>query len=203
MNAACGYQIYASPPFSSRILDEGVDFEMDIKQNANGNIVISDGKHDEAQYVIKMKGLSSISEATDLDNTHNNNNDHNSNLNLVNTEDSHFPSVAGHDADSQQTTRFSEKATSILLSPLPYRSASPFSSIETKISSVKQDPPVHDQNDDDSLTDLVTCSEPEQPSLKYSIHKVTEYFVESTRLSQSSFCPPGNGNWFINGKLSV
>ncbi|EED13443.1 hypothetical protein TSTA_059290 [Talaromyces stipitatus ATCC 10500] len=116
------------------------------------------------------------------------------------TSSSIYTPATVHTADTQSTMSGHDNTqTRILKSPL-----SPLSLLKLFLQRNQSSSSVQDIHDDTDIYTLkVYEEETESIPLKDTIQKITEYAVVSTRLSESSVYLPGNGNWFISGKVPV
>ncbi|PCG96090.1 Hypothetical protein PENO1_070190 [Penicillium occitanis (nom. inval.)] len=204
INAACGYHVYSTSRHSRRVSDASKT--EDENNRLNGDDVST---HSEIEHQADLDDASSETKINppSLHTTYTNNTSNH----IKSTTTTHSSTVAGHDNSPIFPSPLSLiRSLSKRKNLPPPTLLPPFASSSSSSQSQPQNHyqlhtyPRHYDDDIDRTTpnEIIAYDVTDTIPLQDSIQKVTEYVVVSTRLSQaSSVCPPGNGNWFINGRL--
>lgn len=206
INVACGYHVYSTPRHDRRISDATKTGYEENRLNGDDVSTHSDIEHEadlnDASSETKINPLSLHSTYT------NNNTNHIKSTTTIHTHATQSSTVAGHDNSPIFPSPLSLLRSLSKRKNLPPPTLLPpfASSSSSQQNHYQLHPyPRHDDNDDidrNTLDEIIAYDVTDTIPLQDSIRKVTEYVVVSTRLSQaSSVCPPGNGNWFINGRV--
>jgi hypothetical protein len=205
INGACGYHVYSTPQHSRRVSDATKTEDEDNRLTEDGISVHSDIEHQgELDDASSETGMNPSSDTTYT------NNNINHIESTIHTDNTHSSTVAGH--DNSQTSPVFPSPLSSLRSLSKRKNLPPPTLLPPFASSSSSPQPYHYQlntfhrdNDDDidrnTLDEIIAYDVTDTIPLQDSIRKVTEYVVVSSRLSQASAHPPGNGNWFINGRV--
>lgn len=211
VNSACGYHVYSIPRHSKGVSDATKTGDDENRLNGDDVSTHSDFEHqadlDDASSETKINPPS-----LHIRYTNNTTNHIKSTTTTIHAD----TTVTGH--DNTQNSPLFPSPLSLLRSlskrkQLPPPTLLPAFASSSSSSQSQSQPSNHYQlhtyprnNDDEidrtTVNEIIAYDVTDTIPLQDSIRKVTEYVVVSTRLSQaSSVCPPGNGNWFINGRV--
>jgi hypothetical protein len=209
INAVCGYHVYSTPRHGRRVSD--AIKTGDEENRLNGDDI---NTHSHLEHQAELDDANSETEINPTSSntayTNNNANQIKSINSTIHTNTTHPSNVAGHD-NTRNSPIFPSPLS--LLRSLSKRKnlppptlLPPFASSSSQPSNHYQLHTYHPHDNDDidrnTLDEIIAYDVTDTIPLQDSIQKVTEYVVVSTRLSQvSSVCPPGNGNWFISGRV--
>lgn len=218
INVACMYHVYSTPRHGRRVSDAT---KRDEENRLNGDNIST---HSDIEHQADLDDANSETDinpsslyATYNTTTANYNTKHNkpTNITTVHTDTTNSTSVAGH-AKPQNSPLF-PSPRSLLRSLSKRKNLPPPTLLPPFASSSSPSQPSnhyqlhpypyhHNHVDSDfhraTLNEVIAYDVTDTVPVQDSIRKVTEYVVVSNRISQaSSVSPPGNGNWFISGRV--